>query len=102
MGQSNRHEAPNHQTSADADAGQDPPLATREVRKGRTVVIVDITNATVATAIRALEAEALAHTLEVAEGNRRKAACLAGLEYRTFLNRLGRLRIAMSVQVRVR
>ena len=101
MGRNRQQEDSDGAIATEAAAGGDAPLATREMREGRTVVVVDITEATLAAAARALEAEALAHSLERAERNRRKAACLAGLEYRTFLNRLGRLRIAVSVLVRV-
>ena len=84
-----------------ADLASAPPnrRAVRERDGGRVFIVIDVTDATHAAVAQAVEAEHFAHLLETTGGNRKAAARKAGLGYRTFLERLGRLPLRFSVSV---
>ncbi|SES76036.1 helix-turn-helix domain-containing protein [Oceanicella actignis] len=88
---------------ATAEAAQENAAHTQLARRredgGRVFILVDITGATLPQVAKAVEGEYVAQQLEDTGGNRKQAARRAGLEYRTFLNRLRNINIRFSAVV---
>lgn len=74
-------------------------IAKRREIDGRIMVVVDVTESRHAQVMKAVEAEYFKHALEAADGCQTRAARFAGLQYRTFRNRLAGLALKLRVVV---